>query len=268
MFLYRESPDASPILIPQVSHSWMAWQMADHWGNREFKRPAPRAEVLAAVLLHDSGWTEFDRSPGINSEGHPVTFDRMPPVEHLDIWRACIDRTASHSRYAALLVATHFAYLAGVKTADMLEKGETESARRAQSFEATARRQLRVWREGLAADPRYDDALEGPGWATNAAILSACDRIAVHLCAGFPRPFDAKAMTAQGEERVFKFSDSGERHLKVRPWPFQGNRVRLQCEGRRMTGTTFTSNEALAAALDHAPVERLTFTLERCSASG
>lgn len=268
MFLYRESPDAAPILIPQVSHSWLAWQLADHWGNRKFRRPSPRAEVLAAVLLHDSGWTAFDRAPGVDAKGNPTTFDRMPPVAHLEIWRDCIEHTANHSRYSALLVATHFAGLAQFKTADMLDRGDTESARRSQSFEATAKRQIRVWREGLEADPRYEAVLEGPGWKTNSAILSACDRVAVHVCGSMASPFEASAVTSDDEEATVRFHSNGPRRFKVKPWPFAGHRVRLQCEGRRLTKAVFSDSDELTAALEHAPVERLKFTLERCSVSG
>ena len=49
MFLFREGDPTGTYLIPQASHSWLAWQVAEHWGNRTFVRPAPRAEVLAAV---------------------------------------------------------------------------------------------------------------------------------------------------------------------------------------------------------------------------
>ena len=73
MFLHRERESSGALLIPQSSHAWLAWQLASHWGNRRFVRPAPRAEVLAAVLLHDSGWTEFDTDPGIDSTGGVIT---------------------------------------------------------------------------------------------------------------------------------------------------------------------------------------------------
>ena len=64
------------VLMPQASHAFAAWQIADHWGNRRFARAAPRAEVLAAVLLHDAGWTEFDRRPSVDPHGRIHTFDR------------------------------------------------------------------------------------------------------------------------------------------------------------------------------------------------
>ncbi len=69
MFIYREGDPSGTYLIPQTSHAWLAWQVAEHWGNRNFARPAPRAETLAAVLLHDSGWTESDGAPLLDEGG-------------------------------------------------------------------------------------------------------------------------------------------------------------------------------------------------------
>ena len=55
MFLFRSTEPAAVLAIPQASHAWLAWQVAQHWGNRRIARPTLRAEVLAAVMLHDSG---------------------------------------------------------------------------------------------------------------------------------------------------------------------------------------------------------------------
>ena len=49
MFLYPVDDSGTTLAIPQVSHAWLAWQAAAHWGNRAIARPAPRPEVLAAV---------------------------------------------------------------------------------------------------------------------------------------------------------------------------------------------------------------------------
>ena len=106
MFVYRESDPSGTYLIPQTSHAWLAWQVAGHWGNRGFARPSPRAETLAAVLLHDSGWSEYDEAPELGDDGHIQTFDRMPTARHLAIWRASITRSAQYSRYCRLLGAT------------------------------------------------------------------------------------------------------------------------------------------------------------------
>jgi hypothetical protein len=266
VFLHREHDASGPLLITQVSHAWLAWQIAEHWGNRRFVRPAPRAEVLAAVLLHDGGWTEFDADPGIDDDGRPLTFDRMPASEHLDIWRRSVARAAAHSRYAGLLVAAHHSALVERKTAVLLDRSNTTGARAAQAFRAEMERLQAAWRESLTVDSRYRPYLEGAAWDAASALLEACDRIAVYLCAELGSPFTLSAHSPSGEVQEVELSSGDGITWRAQPWPLEGDRVRLHCEGRRVGKARFPSAEALQEALRRAPVERLSFVLERPSA--
>lgn len=268
MFLHVTDDPARTMAISQASHAWLGWQLAEHWGNRTFNRPLPRAEVLAAVMLHDSGWADFDLDPGIDGDGRPRTFDRMEPEIHLDIWRRSVDRTAQHSRYAALLVASHFSDMAEVKCADLLERGNTAAARSAESFRAEMDRRRDAWVEALASDSRYQDVLTGARRQSNADILMLTDRISVYLCGAFAREFEVVAPTAGGGIEAVRLTAVDRTHWRVEPWPMEGDRVRLQCEGRLLSTTRFTSAEELKDALRRAPVERLSFTLLRSSAVG
>jgi len=186
---------------------------------------------------------------------------------HLEIWRTSVNQAAMHSRYAGLLVASHFARLAGRKTRDLLDRADIVNARSVESFTAEMERHRAAWREALKVDARYEAGLEDPGWQVNAAILAVCDLISVHLCAVLAPTFVAEAPCAGGEtleDVVFK--EIGERTWRVRPWPFEGPRLRVHCEGRKMTRGRFSSAESLHEALQTAPIERLTFTLQRPSA--
>ncbi len=267
MFLHREDDPSGPLLVTQASHAWLAWQLAEHWGNRRFVRPAPRPEVLGAVLLHDSGWIGFDASPGIDRGGRPVTFDRMPVAEHLEIWRRCVDHASCHSRYSGLLVAAHFAALAERKTGDLLERQDTSGARATQSFRAEMERRLASWRESLSVDARYQPYLEGTAWQANSMLLEACDGVSVCLCAGLPSPFRVSAQSPSGEVEEVCLDAIDATTWRVHPWPLEGDRLRLHCEGRKLAPARFASREELERALVRAPTERLTFTLLRPSAS-
>ena len=268
MFLHDTGDPARTIAIPQASHAWLAWQLAEHWGNRRFNRPLPRAEVLAAVMLHDCGWSEFDRAPGIDGQGRPRTFNRMQVEDHLDIWRASVARTAQHSRYAALLVAHHFAEMARLKTNDLLDRGDTTTARLAESFRAEMDRCQASWTEAMMGDARYQDCLAGPRRSSNAAILSLVDRVSVYLCASLANGFEVVAPAADGSTEIVELTAVDRSHWRVEPWPMEGDRVRLQCEGRLLPSRRFASAEELHDVLERAPVERLTFTLLRASAIG
>lgn len=268
MFLYREGDPNGTYLIPQNSHSWLAWQVAEHWGNRSFPRPAPRAETLAAILLHDCGWTDFDEGPSLGLQGRPRTFDRMPAAEHLAIWRTSILRTAQYSRYAGLLVASHFTAMADRKLSDLLKRDDVDSARASQSFIAEMERRAQAWTEELAADGRYQSCLEGPGRAVNSRLLDSCDRISVYLCASLPAPFEVWAKNAAGDTEVITFESVDATTWRVHPWPLQGDRLVIHCEGRRLAEPTYADEQSFRETLSRAPTARLVFTLLRTSAVG
>ena len=265
MFLYDESDATGTLAISQASHAWLAWQVAEHWGNRRFARPAPRAEVLAAIFVHDVGWTEFDVDPGVDDDGRPLTFNRMPASAHLEIWRASVHRAASFSRYAALLVAQHFGALLESKTADLLDRGDTTGGRAAEAFRAELERLQVGWREGLRQDARYQPFLDGEAWQVNSSVLEACDRLSVYLCASLGSPFTVTALTPDGGQEPIRFEHAGGTRWRVRPWPLEGDRLRAQVEGRRLGRKRFGSADELRQALSHAPVERLSFELVRPS---
>jgi len=268
VFIHREGDPSGTYLIPQVSHAWLAWQVAQHWGNRSFARPAPLPETLAAVLLHDCGWGEYDESPTLDDQGRPRAFDRLPVAEHLAIWRTSVSRCAQYNRYAGLLVAAHFAGMAERKLGDLLDRDDTAGARLAQAFAAEMEGLERIWREDLEADARYHAYLAGHGRMVNARLLDACDRISVYLCASLSSPFDVQGQSANGQTEVITFEKVDKTTWRVHPWPLQGERLRLQCEGRRLASSSFASLAEFQKTIVHAPTVRLVFTLLRASAVG
>ncbi len=268
MFIHREGDQSGTYLIHQTSHAWLAWQVAEHWGNRNFARPAPRAETLAAVLLHDSGWTESDAAPLLDDRGRPRTFDRMPVSEHLAIWRSSVVRSGQYSRYSGLIVAAHFAGMAQRKLGDLLKRNDTGGARLTQSFCAEMERLEESWSEELAIDGRYEPYLAGPAREINSRLLDTCDRISVFLSASLPSPFEVKAQNSSGETEVITFETVDATTWRVHPWPLQGDRQKIHCEGRRLATLDFASVEEFQAAVQHAPTVRLVFTLLRSSAVG
>jgi len=246
----------------------MAWQIARKWGNRRFVRPAPVAEVLAAVLLHDSGWSAFDSRPDLDPSGRPRTFDAMETPVHLDIWRESVHRTAQVSRYAALLVADHHRMLARRKLNDLSSRRNTDGMRLTRAFDAEMGEKVAAFEASLENDPRYEHALRGPGRRANGLILAACDRLSVWLCAGMAFPVELPAMGRGGEEHSVAVRDLGEGRLRMDPWPLEGTRAGIRCEGRRVDAVRFESPADFHAALDSAPVEPLCFELLRPSATG
>jgi len=246
----------------------MAWQVGAHWGNRRFARPQPRPEVLAAILSHDAAWDAFDADPALDTDGRPRTFDRMEPLAHLAIWEACVRRAAQVSRYAALLVAVHFSTLSSWKIDDLASAGLDDQAEATRRFVATLEDLIAAWRRELAADTRYEHALDGPGWQVNASVLGACDRLSVHLCAGLSGSFELQVLGRGGDPLTVRVTPLGGRRFRLDPWPLEGTRLAVHCEGRRLPASRFASRDELRRALGAASPERLAFQLLRPSTSG
>ena len=222
----------------------MAWQLAAHWGNRRFARPAPRAEVVSAALLAGWGWVEEE------PESDPGRLASAPPRPGLAHWRSTVGRAADFSCYAALLLATRFAERAEDACGDSAATG---------SFREEMARRAADWREALAADARYEGTLSGPGFAVNLALLAAWEDVVEALVASGPTPFAVRVPARDGSPVEVALAPIGDGRWRVRPWPLQGERLQLHCEGRRGGGE-------VGSAV--APAERVTFNLLRPAARG
>jgi len=259
MFLLPDGP-SHWLAIGQASHGLLAWQIARHWGARPFLRPAPAAETLAAVLLHDAGWTAFDADPGVDAGGRPRTFDRMPAGQHLAIWERSVAIAGAFSRYTGLLVAEHTLRLAGRKLEEARAAGDGGTAALTGAFAARLEAEIERSRNELAADPRYGQALAGRGHAANGSILAACDALAVLLCAAMPGPFTLTPSVRRGEAVPVTVRREDPRTLRLRPWPLEGRGLTIHAEGRRIEVRPYAA-EALRTVLAAAPVERVSFRI-------
>jgi hypothetical protein len=122
------------------------------------------------------------------------------------------------------------------------------------------------WRESLAADARYNRHLDGVAWTINTGLLEACDKLSVYLCASLGSPFQIIGLGPDGDPVEIEVSHVDGNRWKVQPWPLEGDRLKLQVEGRRLGSNRFDSSDDLRQAIARAPVERITFSLARPSA--
>lgn len=236
--------------LRQSAHALLAFQLADHWGNRTTPRPIPRAEVLAAVLLHDAGWDGREEEPRLTANGTPVAFDSLPPGEHEEVWRACVERAATRGRYAAYLVSHHVSHLARTyarsPSVDFLA---AEEARRA----ALAAQ--------LAAEPRFREVFRGEGDGHNRALVRLTDAIAVLLSIGAAGRTRLPGLPQRGGERELEVVQVRERVYRLRPWPLVGRRLKLHAEASVLPRRIFNSEAELRQAWRSAPVITLTWYL-------
>ena len=63
--IIRQS-DAALVLITQPDHAALAGRIMRRWEADGFPQSPRRADILAAVDLHDNGWREVDAVPAVD----------------------------------------------------------------------------------------------------------------------------------------------------------------------------------------------------------
>jgi len=244
------------VAIAQSAHAFLAFQIAEHWGNRLTPRPSPRAEVLAAVLLHDAGWDGREEPPGLAADGRPLAFDTLTTGECEAVWTVAVERAALRGRYVAYLVSHHVSTLAAMNP--------SEIHREFLAHQEALRSRLR---EQLAADARYAGALAPGADEVNRAVVRLADAVAVHLASGSESRSVFPDMPRRGGSAPLTLLPVGERTYRLRPWPLVGRRLAVSTEGRLLPARQFSDEASLSRAWQQAATVRLTWTLLPIGAS-
>jgi Protein of unknown function (DUF3891) len=232
----RELEKDAVLCIGQPAHAWLAGQLARAWGNGLFAEPRPRDEVVLAAAQHDVGMAAWDAAPELNPDtGRPMSFLEMPVETHLGLWSAAPQLALSQSRWVALLVSMHGAFLYERRSQDP-GVAEYLAAQRALQDEL---------RTSLGISER--DARR------NQRLLAAWDWMSLVLCMD-RLPADVAA------ERSLHMTELGRGEVGVNPWPFRSDRVEVHVEGRRLEGR-FDDAGAMRAALQAAPWETVELAL-------
>jgi len=238
------------VALAQSAHAFLAFQVAEHWGNRLTPRPSPRAEVLAAALLHDAGWDGREEPLRLAADGRPLAFDTLPSEEREVVWTSGVERAGLRGRYVAYLVSHHVSALATFNPdhvhRDFLARQDALRTR---------------LRGELALDPRYAAALATGPDEVNRAVVRLADAIAVYLASGREGTERFPGLPRRGGSAPLVLSEVSERTYRLRPWPLVGNRLAVSAEGRLLPARSFPDEASLAAAWQEATTVRLTWTL-------
>jgi hypothetical protein len=238
------------VAIAQSAHAFLAFQVAEHWGNRLTPRPSLRAEVLAAVMLHDAGWDGREEPPRLDVDGRPLAFDTLPVGEREAVWTAAVERAALRGRYVAYLISHHVSTLAAMNP--------SEVHREFLAHQEALRTRLR---EELAGDARYAGALAAGPDEVNRAVVRLADAIAVYLASGSESRSVFPNMPRRGGSAPLTLLPVGERTYRLRPWPLVGKRLAVTAEGRLLPAQRFPDEASLASVWQEATTVRLTWTL-------
>ena len=244
------------IAIGQPGHAWVSGQLARAWGNARFPTPAPREEVCLAAEQHDLGMAAWDAAPALNPDtGRPQSFLEMPVATHLELWARAPRLAGSQSRYLALLVSLHGTTLYGMH--DLAREPPDVAVAIREYFDGQ-----RALQDELVAtlreDPRYAEHATPEAVDRNRRLVFALDGLSLALCMDrFPWTVrDVPGAEGSTDATI----DGSGRHATVDPWPFVADRVEVRCDGRRLSGR-FDGEEAMRAALEHAPWVTLEFEL-------
>lgn len=238
------------IAITQSAHALMAFQIAEHWGNRSTPRPLARSEVLAAVMLHDGGWDRPDELPRLARDGDVLTFTAIPDVEREEIWRSSVEHAHVRGRYVAFLVSSHASHLASaLSTSPHAAFLAAEKARR-EALQAN-----------LEADARYTSLLRTRAGEVNTSIVRICDAIAVHLAMGTRGVAEIAGLpTRRGSSPLRMHCEEG-RIARLDPWPLVGRSLDVTADGRALPRERFPDEASLREAWTDAEEACLTWRL-------
>jgi Protein of unknown function (DUF3891) len=236
------------LAIGQLSHAWLAGQLARAWGNTAFGAVEPREEIVLGAEQHDIGWASFDLEPHFNPDsGLPRAFVELSAEEHLAIWRGAPERLMSQSAHAALVVSLHGSALSELRArnapadAELLLGHIDEERARQQHLRAQ-----------LGISQAHCERTQRQMWAWDGLSLALCNAWLPFTVQNVP--------CAQGSTSIELRERDDDGTATIEPWPFGGERLDLRCEARRLA-SSYPDAGALREAFARAELVMLEFTL-------
>lgn len=261
--IVREMEDGGLLCIPQPAHGVMAAEFCRHWGNERFTRP-PLFDLLeVAVILHDSGWTDWEEKPLLREDGVPMDFLHHTDVsEKIAIWRQGVQVVWGHHPYAALLVARHASLLYEMSL-ESLPISPDERDRIEDFF---------VWEKELQVKaikhfhqmPELMAGMESESLEAHTRLLQFCDNASLRLSVPWPPGASLGCCPTGGPEGCVDIRFCYDATTaSCDPWPFGVESFPVTMTGYRLAERTFADEESYHAALATAPLHSQTWQVER-----
>lgn len=239
--------DHGVLAIGQASHAWISGQLARAWGNERFPSPEPYEEVCLAAEQHDVGMASWDLEPDRDpASGLPYSFMEMPLPVHLGLWSAAPERLLTQSRLAAVLVSMHGARLYRRRNIDELPAGQAAAVRDYLDDQSAFR-------------DRLDGGIDQQTLERASQLVWTWDFLSLAICLGWSGRRARDVPTVDGAVDI-EITTTAERQVRLKPWPFEPDRLTVRCDARRLTDR-FETDAQLAAALAAAPWETMQFEL-------
>jgi hypothetical protein len=250
--------------ITQPAHAWAAGQLAAAWDSEMLFTPVLKNEVTLATALHDVGWVEWDKTPRLHPDGHPVSFVEITFAETQQIWERAVSHVSLYNLYAALLVSMHAATIYRQR----LERGADPNEQRMLT-ETSLNQHLQIQSDlitRLSKQSQYAADVEQLQLQANYRILRICDLLLLAICTGLT-PFTAGEIPnvpgPSGElSHTINYKLNEDDHiLSLNPYPFSQPELALSVYGRQINQKTFPDLPTYHAALKGANPEEIRWTI-------
>ena len=277
MIIQTAPPNEKRFISSMVQHLGLCDQYVRAFGNEEFDRPEPYAEMVYIVSHHDRGWDEFDANPVLDeTSGLPCGIGSGPVPNVVTTSRRSPDFNESRHAYCGLLSSMHswglynerygltqFRVLDGGKSVP-IPPGEEGTVKGLLDGELARQERLKA---ELGANPETAGWVEERRLFRNYKLLQFFDTLALY--------FNLRHASEHAEEVFVHVPKSdtvdvdvtlrpiGNGRYTLSPFPFAGDRLETHSEGRYFAARgKGEGQDELAAALYAQPVEEQVFVLE------
>ena len=261
-------------LLTHPEHARIAGEIAQAWGNAQFRTPFPRSDVVEGITRHDDGWKARDVKPLLTREGKPSAFgvdlvgkysafEEIDLADYLGVRGRAMEVVAAENAYAAILISMH--------TCNLLTVHADRSTIRPQdlplldAFVVRQQERQQELRAECAVTGAYrEEDLSQQTLLENFRLLQACDAMSLMSCVDFGGPatlLHPLPLTEGGTSEV-TVTRIGPRRFRLAPWPFGVSRIEVLATGRRVTGEVFPSPSDIESQFAAAPEESLPIRLE------
>ena len=260
--IVRKEANGEMLLLAQTDHSRLAGQFAAHWGNAEFAPLTPYESVARAAAFHDFGYLRYETAPAFDeATGGTPSFRDVPTDERrLEEYQWCPDWLLALDPYAALLVSMH-------RTGLWQQRYKTISStmynvrKQKPEVEAFIERQETL-RPQLIAQHNFDPQQL---WI-NYRLLQVWDLMSLAFSLHAPEadafePVPVSYRDSEKEGVRLSMTPLDAKTVELDPYPFDVPALRVAVPVRRLSQSTFESQDAFRKAYFCAQLELMEFQL-------
>jgi hypothetical protein len=271
--MLRSETETGWWLVTHPDHARLAGAFAEHWGNEQFLRPEPRANVLRGIACHDDGWTLRDATPQITRQGKPSAFsvelvgkysafEEIELADYLAVRDRAVRLIAAEDAYAAILISMH-TYNLLTEHADRSTILPEQLPLLDQFLVDQKALQQSLLRQ-VTVDVRFT-----PEETREAAILDhfrllqATDNLSLLSCVDFRQPAHLlhPLPLRDGRYVTIQVRSAGLRQFELDPYPFAESSLTFQLPARSVEGKVFSSSADLQQRFKAASAEMLAVTV-------